>query len=188
MSTDDADRWDARYAEDDPPSHPAASVVELAKGLTPGRALDVAGGAGRHAIWLAECGWRVTLVDASEVALRIAGQRGRDAGVFLRLLRRDMDTDLLPPGPFDLVVVVAYLDHEVLERIPTVLGRHGRLLFVHPTVTNLQRHDRPSRQFLLEPGEMAALAERLGLEIEVCQEGWSADDRHEARLLARRTA
>ena len=31
-----------------------------------GRVLDVAGGAGRHALWLAQQGWDVTLIDISE--------------------------------------------------------------------------------------------------------------------------
>ncbi len=99
---------------------------------------------------------------------------------------RDLDTAPLPTGPFDLVVVVAFLDHRVLDQVPGVLAPGGRLLFVHPTVANLERHDRPPRRFLLDPGEMAAIPRRLGLEVEVCDEGWSADDRHEARLLARR--
>ncbi len=52
-SAGSAERWDARYADGDAPDEPAISFVELAKDLVPGRALDVAGGAGRHAVWLA---------------------------------------------------------------------------------------------------------------------------------------
>ena len=36
---------------------------------SPGTALDLAGGIGRHAIWLARRDWRVTLLDISEVAI-----------------------------------------------------------------------------------------------------------------------
>lgn len=188
MATDDAARWDTRYAAGDLPNAPAASFVELVDGLSPGRALDVAGGAGRHALWLAGRGWDVTLVDASPVAVDLARQRARQAGVDLTAEVRDLDTAPLPAGPFDLVVVVAFLDHQVLAQVPRVLAPGGRCLFVHPTVANLERHDRPPRRFLLEPGEITAIADRSGLEVEVCEEGWSVDGRHEARLLARRPA
>lgn len=188
MSEDDIARWDERYRGGDAPSEPGAAVVELLEDLPPGRAMDVAGGAGRHAIWLAARGWDVLLVDASEVGLRLAGKRAHEDGVTLRVLRRDLGTEALPSGPFDLVVVVAFLGHDVLDAVPGVLAPGGRLVFVQPTTTTLERQDRPPRRFLLEPGEMATIADRLGLDVEVCDEGWQPDDRHLARLRARRPA
>lgn len=186
MAEDDIARWDERYRGGSAPSEPAAAVVELLEDLPPGQALDVAGGAGRHAIWLAARGWDVLLVDASEVGLRLARERAHEDGVTLRVLQRGLGLEPLPAGPFDLVVVVAFLDHDVLDAVPGVLAPGGRLVFVHPTTTNLERHDRPPRRFLLEPGEMVAIADRLELEVEVCEEGWSVDGRHEARMRARR--
>lgn len=188
MAVDDAARWDARYAHGDAATEPAAAFVELARGLPPGRALDVAGGAGRHALWLARHGWEVTLADVSPVGVDLAARHARQAGVELATEVGDLDTAPLPAGPFDLVVLVAFLDHHVLDQVPGVLAPGGRLLFVHPTVANLERHDRPPRRFLLEPGEITTIPERLGLEVEICAEGWSGDGRHEARLLARRPA
>lgn len=188
MSAGDAARWDARYADDDAWVEPATSFVELADGLAAGRALDVAGGAGRHALWLAAHGWEVTLVDVSPVGVAQARRRAQQAGLDITAEVRDLAVEPVPTGPFDLVVVVAFLDRAVLAQVPDVLAVGGRLLMVHPTISNLERHDRPPRRFLLEPGELAAIAGDLGLEIEVSDEGWSADDRHEARLLARRPA
>ena len=43
---------------------PTHLLVETARMLTPGRALDLACGSGRNAIWLAEHGWQVTAVDS----------------------------------------------------------------------------------------------------------------------------
>lgn len=187
MVDDPVARWNARYLGGDAPSEPGQAVVDLVAGLPPGRALDVAGGAGRHAVWLAGRGWDVLLVDASEVGLRLAGERAHEAEVTLQVLRRDLQAEPLPAGPFDLVLVVAFLDHDVLDAVPDVLAPGGRLAFVQPTTTNLERHERPPRRYLLEPGEMAAIGDRLGLEVEVCDEAWW-DDRHQARLLARRPA
>ena len=188
MADDPIERWNRRYLGGDAPTEPSAAVVELLQDLPGGRALDVAGGAGRHAIWLAQRGFEVLLLDASEVGLRLAGERAQRADVTLRVLQRDLGVDPLPSGPFDLVVVVAFLDHDVLDAVPEVLVPGGRLVFVQPTTTNLERHERPPRPFLLQPGEMAQVAERLGLEVEVCDEAWWPDGRHQARLRARRSA
>lgn len=179
-------RWNRRYLGGDAPREPAEAVVELLEDLPPGRALDVAGGAGRHAIWLAQRGWDVLLVDAAEIGLRLAGERAHAAGATLKVLQRNLMAEPLPTGRFDLVVVVAFLDRDVLDAVPDALVPGGRLVFVQPTTTNLERHDRPPRRFLLEPGEMARIGDRLGLEVEVCDEGWWPDGRHQARLRARR--
>lgn len=184
----DAARWDARYADGDVPLAPATTVVDHAADLAPGRALDVAGGAGRHALWLAGRGWQVTLVDVSAVGIELARRRAQEAGVAITTVVRDLAAAPLPSGPFDLVVVVAFLDRTVLAQVPRVLAPGGRLLFVHPTVANLERHGRPPGRFLLDPGEISTIADRLDLAVEVCEERWSGDGHHEACLLARRPA
>ena len=59
----------------------AAEVVDLA----PGRALDVACGEGRNAVWLAERGWRVTAVDFAAVGLAKARELAAARGVEVEL-------------------------------------------------------------------------------------------------------
>src|SRR5579875_1878471 len=77
----DRAEWDARYAGEELlwRAEPNQFLVEEVAELPPGRALDVACGEGRNAIWLAEHGWNATGVDFSEVALakarRLADQR-----------------------------------------------------------------------------------------------------------------
>jgi SAM-dependent methyltransferase len=76
------ERWNERYsAADFDPARPPSQIVEAELGaLPPGRALDLAAGAGRHTVWLAERGWRVTAVDFSQVGLargrRLSAARG----------------------------------------------------------------------------------------------------------------
>jgi tellurite methyltransferase len=183
----DAERWDARYAEGDAPREPSSFVTAQAGRLPgSGTALDLAGGAGRHAIWLAQQGLDVTLLDVSEVALRIAGRWAGDAGVVLRLLRRDVITGRLPNGPFDVVLVHGFLHHDVLDRVPTVLAPGGLFLYSQATTTNLERHDRPPARFCVEPGEMARIADRLRLEVVELGEHWTPEGTHRAELVARR--
>src|SRR4249919_3698568 len=67
----DADAWDQRYAETELvwSSTPNQFVERELAGLPVGRALDLACGEGRNAIWLASLGWQVTGVDFSPVAI-----------------------------------------------------------------------------------------------------------------------
>lgn len=67
----DAAAWDARYAGTELvwTAEPNRFVVEQTEHLAPGRALDLACGEGRNAVWLAERGWDVTAVDFSQQAV-----------------------------------------------------------------------------------------------------------------------
>ena len=67
----DADAWDERYAASDLiwSATPNQFVAEELSELSPGRAVDVAAGEGRNALWLASLGWQVTALDFSRVAL-----------------------------------------------------------------------------------------------------------------------
>lgn len=184
-----AERWDRRWARRNHDSPPAAFVVALAPYLPrAGTALDVAGGTGRHAIWLAQRGFEVTLVDASRVALDAAAARAEALDVELRLLTRDLEAKGLPPGTWDVVLVHHFLDRDVLAQVPGALRPGGVFAFCQPTVRNLDRHERPARRFLLDEGEMAALVEAMPLDVLLLEEGWGAADRHEARLVARKAA
>ena len=105
-----AAEWDARYAAVDRAwsAGPNVFVEEKCAVLPPGRALDVAGGEGRNALWLADRGWEATVADFSAVALQRAAhlwdQREERVG---RLHVRQVDVVAEPLGDrsFDLVVV-----------------------------------------------------------------------------------
>lgn len=184
--SDDRQRWNARYqAGSHRGSAPAAFVIEATQARpVPGRALDVAGGAGRNAVFLAERRFDVTLVDVADTALELAAERAASAGVSLHLLRRDLETAPLPAGPWDVILCFHYLHRPLFEAFARELAAGGQLWFCQPTVRNLERHERPGRRFVLEEGEARRLAEQAGLEIARLDEDWSTEDRHEARLVA----
>lgn len=105
----DAHAWDARYAAEDLvwTAAPNATVAAEVADLVPGRALDLAGGEGRNAIWLAQRGWQVELVEFSSVALQKAARRADEAEVDLTLTEADV-TRSSPLATADLVLQ-AYL-------------------------------------------------------------------------------
>jgi len=109
--------WNDRYAGQElvwsaGPNELFASQVS---GLQPGKALDVACGEGRNAIWLAEEGWDVTAIDFSDVGIKKASQIAEKRGVSLTWIAEDVSTWNLPQEEYDLVAVL-YLHTGEAER------------------------------------------------------------------------
>jgi SAM-dependent methyltransferase len=141
----DADAWDARYTASPNlvwTGEPNRFVVEELAGLPPGRALDLAAGEGRNAVWLAERGWRVTAVDFSQVAVARGRRLGSDRGADVTWVVADVRQYVPPPGNFD-AVLVAYLHLPaghlagILARAVAALAPGGTLLVVGHDRVNL---------------------------------------------------
>lgn len=186
MSDEDRKKWDGKYARQDAaPSEPSLLLIQRNHILPRrGQALDVAGGAGRHAIWLAQRGLDVTLADISQVGLDIAKQRAAAAKVALDTMLVDLEAEPFPAGPWDLIVSIHFLWRPLFEIFPTALAPGGMLVFSQPTHSNLSRHEKPPARYLLEDGELPALVRDL--EIVHYEEGWLGEGRHDALLVARR--
>lgn len=193
MADEDRSRWNARYAD---PSGPVGSVspalLELSRFVpTEGAALDVAGGSGRNALWLAARGLDTTIVDIADEGLARAGEAAQAASLPLHTVRLDLEQQPLPAGPWALVLCSHYLQRDLVAVIAPTLAVGGRFVWIHPTVDNLQRHDKPGARFLLAAGEAQALVEAAGLAVEWSQEAWVGEAnnaRHLARVVARRGA
>lgn len=185
MPESDRDHWNARYAARTERSAPSPFLDEL-DGLLPrrGRALDLAGGAGRHALWLARRGLTVTLVDVSDVALGQAKAAARAEGLAIDTVRLDLLASPAPPGPWDLVLCTYFLHRPIFAAFAGLLAPGGLVVFAHATRKNLERHSRPGPDHLLDDGELPSLV--AGLEVLRAQEGWTESGRHEARLVARK--
>ncbi|MFC5187688.1 class I SAM-dependent methyltransferase [Actinomadura harenae] len=138
----DARGWDERYSGRDLvwSADPNRFVAEECAGLAPGRALDVACGEGRNALWLAELGWTVTGVDFSAVAIARARELAETRGISAEFLVEDVIAWEPPSEAFDLVVI-AYLQLPeiggVLARASEALAPGGVLVFVGHDRTNL---------------------------------------------------
>ena len=136
-----AEEWDERYAEQRQWSaEPNALVGALLTDLTPGAAVDLAAGEGRHGLWLAGRGWCVTAVDFSDVGL----SRGRSqpgAGE-VTWVTADVTAWATEPESLDLVLV-AYLHLAeadtiaLLSRAVGWLRPGGRLLVLGHDVENI---------------------------------------------------
>ena len=93
-----------------------------------GTALDLAGGVGRHALWLAKRNWQVTVVDISEVAIRKLGQKTQQLGLTMNLFALDAKEYAFEPASFDLVVMFYHLDRDICSQVLSTLKPGGFLL------------------------------------------------------------
>jgi tellurite methyltransferase len=170
----DAQRWNERYVAGGSPmeGEPASFLAECVDLLPPGRALDVAAGAGRNAVFLAAQGWHVTAVDISGTALEKArlelnakpgaNERAtlprvaRHAGPGIALCEADLDSLHLPPEEFELIVCFRFLNRALFPFLESALRSGGMLVYETYTRDQLAYGQGPQDPaHLLEHGELA---------------------------------
>jgi len=135
--------WDERYGTEELiwKADPNRFLVEELDALVPGRALDLACGEGRNAVWLASKRWRVTGVDFSRAGLAKARRLAADRGVEVTWVEADVVEWQASPASFD-VVVVMYLHlpseqrRQVLAHAAAALAPGGTLLVVGHDASN----------------------------------------------------
>ncbi len=124
--------------------------------------LDLACGAGRHALASAQVGARVTAIDQDADRLAI-GQREADRlQLDITWIEHDLEHPLPVDGPFDWILCFNYLDRERMPILLAPLVPGGRLMM--ETFLEAQRRlgwgpERP--EHLLQPGELCRLVEPL---------------------------
>jgi len=188
-------RWDERFARGAElhgyaPSPPLPAALE---GLLPGLALDLACGAGRHSVFLAEHGWRVRAVDGSREGLKRLSCLARERGVesMIEPHLADLEApDLEACGWWleaDLICDFYFLHRALFEQIRRALRPGGRFV----AAIHVRTSPDETGHFLLEPGELRGLAVSWGWEILHSREGAAAESDHKhgtAELVARRPA
>jgi len=184
----DRERWDRKFAGSDYiyGKEPARFLADNAELLPPGgRALDVAAGEGRNSVFLARHGLEVDAVDISDVGLSKARQLAEEAGVSINTIVADLADSSFAEERYDVVVVINYLQRDLIDDIKKALKPGGLVIYETYTVAQLDipgaHHLR--REYLLEPGELGAMFE----DFEILEYGETVDDRNAvASLIARK--
>ncbi len=181
--------WDERYRSgewakenSEAPANPL--VVETARGLKPGAALDLACGTGRNALWLAEQGWKVTAVDGAPAAIEILQQRASERGLAIDTRIADLEQGAykVEEAAWDLIVMCFYLQKSLFE--PARKGvRPGGLVLA---IVHIAEPGQEQTQHQLRPGELEKYFS--GWEIVHYREGQPDDPAHKrisAEIVAR---
>lgn len=169
----DRQRWDRRYAESDRlhDPEPSSFLRSSLPRLPPGRALVLAMGEGRNAVFLARHGYRVTGVDVSPVAVFRALRFARAAGVGLGAVVADLECFELGRERWDVITNFRFLDRPLFPRIVRALRPGGVFVLehfsaAHPSVSEFGPRD-PAH--LLAPDEVLTLV--APLEVLLHEEG-----------------
>lgn len=94
------------------------------------RALDLACGTGREAVFLALAGWDVDAIDVLPDALARADDLARRSGVTIRTIRQDLRRQTsLPREAYDLVTVFRFLHRPLLPAIAGAVAPGGFLVY-----------------------------------------------------------
>jgi tellurite methyltransferase len=182
--------WDRRYSEGmhqslTPDPWLVSSYEEFIAPSFPqtGCALDLAGGVGRHAIFLAERDWHVRMLDISPKALQIARSEADKRGLHFSLEQADLKHCLLAISSFDLILNFFYLERTLFPRISAALRPGGMLVFKTYTREQLKMGGGPTHPMhLLENNELL----RAFAELRILHYRESIKDKATAELVARK--
>lgn len=187
MSLGEWQEWERRYRQGEyqPRWEPSSLLVEWLLRLPRGRALDVACGNGRNALFLASQGYTVDAIDIAASALALGRQRAFSLGLRVNWVQADLDSNPLSEAAYDLIVVSFYINRALAPSLVDTLRPGGALVYEHHLKVP-QPVDGPTKpEHRFAPGELKRLFSRLEVlhyEEGVFQEG---ERRHaHARLVA----
>ena len=174
-SDNERERWNQKYREASgtetwtvPDPFLARAFSEYILPLFPrgGSALDLAGGAGRHAIWLAKQGWEVTLIDVSNAGVEQARHNAGPLASHIHFIVDDLARFKAAPtqfeAGFEVVMVFFYLERKIFSEIVKAVRPGGLLVYKSVTLAQLKLPGGPKDPaYLLQPGELVRLADGL---------------------------
>ncbi|MBM4338930.1 MAG: methyltransferase domain-containing protein [Deltaproteobacteria bacterium] len=157
----DKKRWDARFkgkgfALGKDPNPFLKKHIRL---LPKGKALDLAAGEGRNAIFLAQRGFDVGAVDISEKGLRKAKELANETGVKIHTFLADLDTYNIEKERYDLVANFYFLKRSLIPKIKRGIKKGGRIIFETYILEhrNISSEGPKDRKYFLKPNELLRL-------------------------------
>jgi tellurite methyltransferase len=163
MSGHDRVHWDNIYRENlgypnpDPLLFPYVPPV-LVGATPPHRALDLAGGLGQNALWLASQGYRVDLIDISRVAL-VRAQREAAARALrtINFIQSDLDEAALQTEAYEVVCVFRFLKRDLFPALRASVRPGGRVIYETFNRRHLEIAPQFNPDYVLEVGELGGI-------------------------------
>jgi SAM-dependent methyltransferase len=147
--------WNEKYTKScDPTKSPSRFLVEQIDRLPLGRALDLATGSGRNAIYLAKNGYAVDAIDYSGVAVSQLKSFVNKQSLAVSVKQKDLTTFQIPEVTYDLIINFNYLERSLIPQMIKGLKPGGMILFETYTIEQ-PRYGKPHNpDYLLKPNEL----------------------------------
>ena len=134
MSIKDKEKWDAKYLKKSQllrPREASKNLQECIVHCKGTKALDLACGAGRNAIFLAESGFDVDALDIAEIAVEALNTEAKKKNLLSKIntYQVDLDTYKIKENIYDIIVMANFLDRTVIDSAKNALKKDG-ILFV----------------------------------------------------------
>lgn len=133
-------------------------IIDLLEAKVSGRsALDLACGAGRDSVYLAQRGWDVTAIDHKMDAIERCNRLAKSAQVEINALIRDLENQPQPLADLnaDLVLVMRYLHRPLFPAIDSLIQSGGGIVYSTFMEGSEQFGSPRNPAYLLKPGELA---------------------------------
>ena len=109
---------------------PSPFLVENIDLLPKGRALDLAMGGGRNAVYLAKIGYEAEGIDISREAVDAALELARESGVHLKARIQDLEGNVhFDEGAYDVIICFNYLHHPLIPKMKEALRTGGMIIY-----------------------------------------------------------
>src|SRR3989304_4966468 len=127
--------------------------------LPGGKALDIAMGEGRNAVFLAKNGFSVDGCDVSEIAVKKALDLATENNVKIHAFVADLETYKLPKDTYDVIACFYYLQLDLVAQMKEALKPGGMIIYETSTIENWERalEGRKNKDYLLKPNELLDL-------------------------------
>jgi tellurite methyltransferase len=157
----DQKRWNKRFKIKDFAlgREPNPFLKRHIRSLPKGKALDVAAGEGRNAVFLARHGFDVDAIDISEKGLKKARLLARETGVKIHALLFDLDTYSFEREKYDLIADFYFLKRNLIPRMKKSLKKGGMIIFEtyileHRILDTLGTSGPMQAKYFLKPNEL----------------------------------
>ena len=155
MSKQDRDKWNQRYAEDSyQKNNPVTLLEDWLQKLPVGRALDVACGAGRNSLFLAQAGYQVDAIDISPEGLKQAEEKAGEQGLSINCIEHDLDEPYRFDSDYDLIIVMWYVNFALITRLCDCLAPGGYLLCEEHLITDQEVIGPTNVNYRVAPGDL----------------------------------
>lgn len=185
MSKLDRDKWDQRYTED---SYRKNNPVNLVQDWLPekplGKALDVACGAGRNALFLAAAGYQVDAIDISPEGLKKARQSASGQGLEINWIEHDLDQPFEFDRDYDVILVMWFVNLGLVTHLCDCLASGGLLVCEEHLITDQAVIGPGTDDYRVAPGALRKAV--AGLELLLYEESIETGEEDGERVASAR--